>query len=768
MKRLCLIITIIFTFGMIPLGLSLAEIIDCDYACDAIWQQIPFIVELKKMFFQHPWGWSWNTFLGDNFIGGYSYYGIFSPFNIFCYLFPAPYMHIAFLISVYLMTLGNAICAYLYFSRMHVSENSSILGGVLYAFSSFYIINFIYCMFYVAMMLFPLLLICIENSLDRKRYSFALLSIVSFLTVILQYYSAVSSFICAGIYLICRVTCNRNYRTLRNLMTPLSAIVYGIIMSAAVLLPTGLHIVGGNRGGFDEPISFASSINAAISHIFWAIIPKIGQMAVPSFMFGIDGSISLFIQIFGPSLAIIYSFVKKDWIATCLLVFTIIYITPINGIFSLFTSFFYCRWGYCFILLIILATIKCIDEDIITRRRIILYLIFAFTMIAFMVGLCQSFLWRSGRLLSLNNREIIELTIGIIGLFALWWLVFDSKRLNKYSMLAVSISSIINMSCAIYMLSGNPIIAPQAFNTTYKTLADCIVNNPIPYNTNHKFANRTDIVIQNFLNTSLLKNTPGITCYHSLYNKNIIDFAEYISDGPIKAYAVIRTPRESLGALLSVRDIIRFNFGPIGDSDYNFGLTFKEKLGRHDKYSFDYYIPMGMVYDSYITRSQLDSLRSADKDADLCLMMLDNIVIEDRDEPELGKVLRKSRIDTAITLDSIAAMRRRHTTDFKGDSKGYTIATHDDTPQGMIFISTPCDEGFTATIDGKPTKIYRVNMGMSGIIVPPGKHFIEASYLTPGLKLGAIISGIMMTLLLIYFLMSYRRYRNIRYGSMSR
>lgn len=179
---------------------------------------------------------------------------------------------------------------------------------------------------------------------------------------------------------------------------------------------------------------------------------------------------------------------------------------------------------------------------------------------------------------------------------------------------------------------------------------------------------------------------------------------------------------------------------------------------------------MGMVYDSYVTRSQLDSLRNADKEADLCLMMLDNIIIEDCDEAEIEKVLRKSAINTDITLDSITALRRQHTTDFKGTSKGYTITTRPDAPKGMVFISTPCDDGFTATIDGEPTKIYHANMGMSGIMVPAGKHTIEATYLAPGLKLGAIISGVMMAMLLIYTIISYRRYkcqRDTRDGSSS-
>jgi uncharacterized membrane protein YfhO len=77
----------------------------------------------------------------------------------------------------------------------------------------------------------------------------------------------------------------------------------------------------------------------------------------------------------------------------------------------------------------------------------------------------------------------------------------------------------------------------------------------------------------------------------------------------------------------------------------------------------------------------------------------------------------------------------------------------------VVFLSVVSDPGFAATIDGKPTKIYRANLGLSAIIVPKGKHYIDFDYTTPGLRLGSVISLIALLLLI---LIAYRERKMIR------
>lgn len=58
---------------------------------------------------------------------------------------------------------------------------------------------------------------------------------------------------------------------------------------------------------------------------------------------------------------------------------------------------------------------------------------------------------------------------------------------------------------------------------------------------------------------------------------------------------------------------------------------------------------------------------------------------------------------------------------------------------GLLFLSFPSSPGWTAKVDGKPVEILSVG-GMTALRMSAGEHFIEMSYRTPGLAVGAVIS----------------------------
>ncbi len=60
--------------------------------------------------------------------------------------------------------------------------------------------------------------------------------------------------------------------------------------------------------------------------------------------------------------------------------------------------------------------------------------------------------------------------------------------------------------------------------------------------------------------------------------------------------------------------------------------------------------------------------------------------------------------------------------------------------KGILALSIPLDKGWTAKVDGKRQEIIRVNRAFSGLVLDPGNHHIELSYVSPGFKLGAFIT----------------------------
>ena len=69
----------------------------------------------------------------------------------------------------------------------------------------------------------------------------------------------------------------------------------------------------------------------------------------------------------------------------------------------------------------------------------------------------------------------------------------------------------------------------------------------------------------------------------------------------------------------------------------------------------------------------------------------------------------------------------------------------------MLFFSVLSDKGFTALVDGKPTAIYPVNLGLSAVIVGPGNHTIEFRYSPPGWNEGLLITlaGLVLTIIVL-------------------
>ncbi|SEF52393.1 Uncharacterized membrane protein YfhO [Eubacterium ruminantium] len=75
---------------------------------------------------------------------------------------------------------------------------------------------------------------------------------------------------------------------------------------------------------------------------------------------------------------------------------------------------------------------------------------------------------------------------------------------------------------------------------------------------------------------------------------------------------------------------------------------------------------------------------------------------------------------------------------------------------GITYISLPYQEGWTAEVDGKKVELVECLEGI-GIPVTAGTHSIKLTYLTPGLKTGALISLIFLVILGVYISISVIR-----------
>jgi hypothetical protein len=73
------------------------------------------------------------------------------------------------------------------------------------------------------------------------------------------------------------------------------------------------------------------------------------------------------------------------------------------------------------------------------------------------------------------------------------------------------------------------------------------------------------------------------------------------------------------------------------------------------------------------------------------------------------------------------------------DSLAYEI---DADRSGFLVISMNFYPGWTATVDGRPARIYRTNYTSMGVVIPAGRSKVELRFATPGFRLGAIVTAI--------------------------
>ena len=69
----------------------------------------------------------------------------------------------------------------------------------------------------------------------------------------------------------------------------------------------------------------------------------------------------------------------------------------------------------------------------------------------------------------------------------------------------------------------------------------------------------------------------------------------------------------------------------------------------------------------------------------------------------------------------------------------------------FLIISSAYDTGWKARVENQPLKVYRVNGGLMGVMLSRGRHELVLEYFPDSFRLGLIISGISLTIILISY-----------------
>lgn len=174
-------------------------------------------------------------------------------------------------------------------------------------------------------------------------------------------------------------------------------------------------------------------------------------------------------------------------------------------------------------------------------------------------------------------------------------------------------------------------------------------------------------------------------------------------------------------------------------------------------YENQWFVPMGFCYDSYVTEEQMEEVA---KDLRSRLMMKAIVLTEEQAEKYgslLEPVANPNTLDLSQqTYEQDCADRRSQSADsFSYDNSGFTahITLEKD---NLVFFSVPYESGWTATVNGEPVEVEKVNVGLMAVKAQAGDNVIRFEYETPGLRIGLYAGGGALLVLAVYVLICWR------------
>ena len=739
-------------------------------------QMIPFYKEAHKAIKAGNIFWSWNTDLGANFIGSYSYYLLGSPFFWLTIPFPnwmVPYFMGPLLILKFACA---AFTAYCYIRRFTRTPQAARLGGLLYAFSGFSVYNIFFNMFHEAIIVFPLLLLSLELLItENRRFIFAL---TVALCAVTNYFFFFGMVVFTVIYFFVRLFSGAIKVKISRFFVLVFEAVLGLALAAFLLLPSILAILGNSRIsevllGWNAIMYGKEQIYANIMECFF-FPPDIP--ARPVFFPGanvkwssLGGWLPLFSMV---GVFVWFSQRKNHWLKRVLGISVFMALVPIlNSVFYAFNTAYYARWFYMPILLMCLATVSLTEDSTVKWSIGYKWVLGITAAVTLVIGFFPQTDTENDKLIfglysqsddgMYTFRFWITCAIAILSLVILGMLLklikTDRKAFYRGATVCV---------CIISAVYGNFFIACGRSHSydIKEIMIDQLIEGEVDLEDDSNF--RVD-AYDGVDNTSMYLGLPGINAFHSVVPGSIMRFYDYIG----VERSVASRPDTDVAAirpLLSVKYLLNRKDGDSFLDDDNETLMpdyeYVKTSGGYYIYENKNYIPYGFSYNYYMSYEFCDSYSKSDRAS----LMLKAVLLTDEQIKKYSYLLDNlenlelppyyyeeegtslSLTDEAMAYDC-EQLRETSADLFEIDNDGFTAKVTRD-KDNLVFFSVPYDDGWTAYVNGKEAEIENVNVGFMAVKVGTGESEIRFVYRTPGLVNGLLITGGACIVLLLYIL----------------
>ncbi len=733
-------------------------------------QQIPFYKLCHEAIRSGEIGWSFTTDLGSNFIGSYTFYTITSPFFLATLPFPTswvPYFMGPLLILKFAF---SALTAFLYIKRFTRKIMSAQLGALLYAFSGFSVYNIFFNHFHEAIVFFPLLLLAFELLVtENRRGVFAIMVTVC---AVVNYFFFVGMLVFGLIYMVIRIISKAIKPRVSQYFAIFFELIIGILMAAFILLPSYLAISGNDR---------VSEINLGWNSIFFgkeSIYGNVIEMlffppdlpARPVMFPEADvpwSSLGAWMPVFSMVGVFVYCSAKKgNWLKRIIITSIVMSLVPVlNSSFSAFNDAYYVRWYFMPILMMALATAQAAEDTTLSFKKGYSQVLGITLFITCLIGFFPQTYTEGGQTklmfglytepdnLMYVLRFWVTCLTALVGLAFLYVLLKTRKKnLNLFlrnSIIAVSILSIFYAN--FFIASGKS----HAFS--HETVVDNLLEGNLTLEGDpDTFRIDTYDCMDN---SAMFLGYSSINAFNSIVPSSIMDFYEFLEE----ERDVASRPEEDLYAirgLLSVKYILNRSEGE----------SFVKENGNTEVLGFEYaferdgfrvyeninYIGYGFSYDTYADYDFCKKLNGEER----AKLMVSSILLNEEQIQKYGYMFtefseyrdsigRGTNITYADYRTDAEARNATAAKSFKTGKNSFEAVVERKNPN-LVFFSVPYDEGWSATVNGKPVEIEKVNVGFMAVPVEAGESTIVFTYKTPGLKTGLIVSISALLVFILY------------------
>lgn len=689
--------------------------------------------------------WNWSNFLGNDFYSSKLFY-----FNdLWEYLFALgdlPYTT-AILWMTYLRFLSGAFSFYAYARYNHAGHRVSILASLFWAFSS-YMLQVMRDPFFATFTAFlPLYFLSVDRYIVEKKHGFFIFMV--FFMFFNNYYLFYMTSLFTILYYLWRH--EKEYGTLNDVMKPAVRLIgfylVGFCCAGFFVVPEILNILGNSRLGvrdliwsYGNPTPYLDIVNGLYTPA--SMLAYRSTPASTLYMWLRGEKEPLVYNIWAGALMTLLVpqlFTKKNrrpmtlWcFAVCaLLSFIPIFSSVMHGFSE--PSF---RWtsNLTFLLLAmvlpLLNDVGRIDRNLLKKSAVVFVILIAVSPLV-----CAAV---DRVALSEIVTEYRWLLVDDVLFALIAWALLAGKRKT------VAAAALAELAMVSYFsFYGNPamrsLTIPEA-RALYTALGEKDAYNSFTLSLDEKnwssfyrtYINLVDVFWENLgMNHALDGNIRGVTTYDSTY---LASSDELVQLDPDHIYGHWSWSFDIENQ--DVLDLVSVKYGVTG---LNTACPFKN--GRLVTTYMDTwniwenldYINLGKTYTDLETWDDYDPSKSADVTA--------KVICHAEDAGEIRSLLGKEE----VVCDTAEADGRK------------VYAWLSTTENGFAVLSVPYDEGWSATVNGQPARIYEVNGGLSGIAVPAGGAEIQMTFTPKGLKKGIVVSGIGVLLVLGIIVLDRRR-----------